>query len=431
MKRLFVGTVVAAAIAAPLMVLTASAAPKPAKEGKPKKIDPATVVVQGGNPYPIGLAGAPGGATGAFGRVELSFPAPADSATSPHIDNFIVTCTPRYKIPPTSTDFPTAPEIATFGPTAANYSSAALPPDGGYTKDATGIHLFMPRYADPATSGPGAQYPPLKCQLDAQADPTLHAEFPGGGGGIAQGKEPKIPTSPAVSCANLDGGFGVGQPGSPVIVPPLPGTPGLNTLNLGVQIDTGAAPFSFCSTDASYRDKYLTDQQTVFKSGPKVKFKAATGTNPAVRTVKIAKLQLTAPLNSSIPLTVSGSKTIYTFDPAKLQAPAVAGDRCKTTGPLVTCTVNYTLGTITVNSTEATIVKPGKAIIGPKIELNFNYVTDALHPDTTSDIKFVSASTTITIAGISVKVVLAATGTTFGQADANIDAPVVSLVGLS
>jgi hypothetical protein len=430
MKRLVIGTVVLAAIAAPLMSMNASAGGLKLK--KPKKIDLASVVIQGGNPYPLGL-------NGEFGKVQLSFPAP--SSADPHVDNFTVTCTPVYKIAPTSTDFPTAPLSVTFGPISSlTYDSTPALVAQGYSKDATGIHLLMPQYSDPTTSGPGAQYPPLACKIDTSNSPALHpGVYPGGGGGTGAGKAPKSPTSPAVDCSGLDGAI-VGQPGTPSILPPVVVDAKTNLLHLGVQIDAGGGiNFAFCSTDPSYRAKYLTDQATTFTAAPKVKFKAAklkkgVEVAPAVRLAFIKKLTLVSPVNSSIPLTVSGSVLNYTFDHTKIQV--VGGNAgCTPKAPknptaTNTCVVNNALGTITMTSTDSSIVKPGKPIVSAPMDLALSYVTDATHPATTSDIKFVSANTSITIGATTVAIVLKATGSTFGLPDANIDAPVVSLTGL-
>ena len=439
MKRFLIGTLVVAAIAAPLMAINASAAAKPAKEGKPKKIDVASVVVQGGNPYPLGLT-SPDGVN--FGRVELSFPAPTDAV---HIDNFIVTCAPRAVQPVDPllavTDLPQASEVAVFSATSDSYSTATAPPGGAYSKDATGIHLFMPTYRDPATQGVGPQFPPLACQVDAQADPTLHiVAFPGGGGGTAVGKAPKVPTSPSVDCGPLDGA--VGQPASPVITPPLltSGATAGNTLHLGVQIDAGGGvAFAFCSTDASYRARYLTDQTTIFTASTKVKFKAAklnkdgTIKTPASRQAFVKKLLLTSPLNSSIPLQVSGSVLTFTFDPAKLQVTGGSAGCTMKAPKLATavnkCVVDNALGTITLNSSDSNLVKPGKPIVSAPTDIAFDYVGTG-DPLSSSDIHFGSAATSISIGSNTVNVVLAATGIKFGLADANINAPVVTLTGL-
>ena len=441
MKRLIIGTLVLAAIAAPLATMNASAAG--AKLGKPGKIDPKTMTVEGGLPYPLGLAGAP---DHGFGHVRVSFPTPVD--TGNHVDTFTVTCTPVIKFVPTlanpvpPTDLPAAPISAAFGPMTATYATNAALTAQGYSKDNTGIHLTMPKYEDPATSGAGAQTPPLACAVTASNNPALHPGlFPGGGGGSVAGKAPKFPTSPATDCAVVgNAGYG-GFPDVPVIVPPT-FEPGTTTLHLNVVIDAGGGTvFDFCSTDASYRAKFLTEQATAISAATKVKFKAAklnkdgTEAAPAVRSAFVKKLGLVSPVNSSIPLTVAGSQIVYRFDPAKLKvAGGSAGcvmKAAKTAGKVNACVVNNITGTITLNSSDITLIKVGKPITSATTDIEFTYVNNAAQPDTSSIISLESAKTNITVGTTPVNVNLAPAGILFAiPSDPNIGAAAVTLVGL-
>ena len=435
MKRLIIGTLVLAAIAAPLATMNASAAG--AKLGKPGKIDPKTMTVEGGLPYPLGLAGAP---DHGFGHVRVSFPTPLDAGN--HVDTFTVTCTPKTTFTPTAAnpappaDLPAAPISFAFGPMTANYATNAALTAQGYSKDNTGIHLTMPKYEDPATSGAGAQTPPLACAVTASNSPLLHpGVYPGGGGGTVAGKAPKFPTSPATDCAVVgNAGYG-GFPDVPVIVPPS-FAPGVTTLHLNVVIDAGGGTvFDFCSTDASYRAKFLTEQATIISAATKVKFKAGSITAPAVRSAFIKKLGLVSPVNSSIPLTVAGSQIVYRFNPAKLQV--VGGSAgcvmkaAKTAGKVNACLVNNVTGTITLNSSDLTVIKVGKPITSALTDIEFTYVNNAAQPDTSSIISLESAKTNITVGTTAVNVNLAPAGILFAiPTDPNIGAAAVTLDGL-
>ena len=197
MKRLLIGTLVLAAVVAPVMSLETSAGLPKIK--KPAKIDAKTIVVSGGNPWPIGLSSAGHGIAGEFGRVIVSFPEP-DPATA-HVNRFDVTCTPYYKgvIPPTPPlqNAPTAPNTRSF---TVNHSNDYLTGSSGYFRDAEGIHLAMLPYVDPANSTGLPQYPSLACKVDATSIPDVfHA-----GGGTSAGKVTKLPTSPSVDCTPLN-----------------------------------------------------------------------------------------------------------------------------------------------------------------------------------------------------------------------------------
>jgi hypothetical protein len=455
MKRLVIGAVVLAAVVAPLMSTNASAGG--AKLKKPGKIDPTTMVVSGGLPFPLGLTCGPLDAEctadGGYGHMTIAFPVPVDGATG-HVDFFTATCTPKYALAPKSTDFPTAPITKTFGPIPANYASNATLGAQGYTKTGNTITLMMPKYVDPANTG-ADQYPSLSCAITSSNSPvgkflpgTLTPAYPGGGGGTVASKPPKLTSSPASDCRLI--GDAANNDSLPLFDPSfmrppndptypnasiLPGT----HLHLSVLIQAAGLEFQFCSTDASYRAKFLTDQETIISAGKKVTYKAAKVKNgvetaPAVRLAFVKKLGLTSPVNSSIPLTVSGSKIIYQFDPAKLQV--VGGNAgcvykaAKTAGKTNVCVINNGAGTITLNSTDVTLIKVGKPIQSATADIAFSYVNNALHPETTSGISMTKAETSITIGAVTVAVVLQPFGIQTAVADANIGFPAVLLEGL-
>jgi len=448
MKRLVIGAVVLAAVVAPLLSTNASAAG--AKLKKPGKIDPTTMVVSGGLPFPLGLTCGPLDAEctadGGYGHMTISFPAPVDAGN--HVDFFTATCTPKYALAPKSLDFPTAPITKTFGPIPANYASNATLGADGYSKTGNTITLMMPKYVDPANTG-ADQYPSLSCAITSSNSVLLHpGAYPGGGGGTVASKPPKLTSSPASDCRLI--GDAANNDSLPLFDPsfmrppndptypnasPLPGT----HLHESVLIQAAGLEFQFCSTDASYRAKFLTDQETIISAGKKVTYKAAKVKNgvetaPAVRLASVKKLGLTSPVNSSIPLTVSGSKIIYQFDPAKLQV--VGGNAgcvykaAKTAGKVNACVVNNTLGTITLNSTDVTLIKVGKPIQSATADIAFSYVNNALHPETTTGISLTKAETSITIGAVTVAVVLQPFGIQTAQPDANIGFAAVLLEGL-
>ena len=464
MKRLLIGAVVLAAVVAPLMSTDASAGG--AKLKKPGKVDPKLMVVSGGLPFPLGLTcgalDAECTADGGYGHMTIAFPTPVDGATG-HVDFFTATCTPKYALAPKSLDFPTAPITKTFGPIPANYASNATLGAQGYTKasDAaspTGstITLMMPKYEDPATSGLGAQFPSLSCAITSSNSPvgkflpgTLTPAYPGGGGGTVASKAPKLTSSPASDCrliGNAADNLSKPEWAPEFMVAPndpnypngslLPGT----HLHLSVLIQAAGLEFQFCSTDASYRSKFLTEQETIISAGKKVTYKPAKVKNgvetaPAVRLAFVKKLGLTSPVQSGIPLTVSGSKLIYRFDPTKLQvvggSAGCAYKAAKAPGKTNVCVINNGTGTITLNSNDVTVVKVGKPIQSATVDIAFSYVNNAGHPETTSGISLEKAETSITIGTVTVAVVLQPYGIqTAHLEDANIGFPAVLLEGL-
>ena len=453
MKRLLIGAIVLAAAVAPLMPTDASAAG--AKLKKPGKIDPTTMVVSGGLPFPLGLTCGPLDAEctadGGYGHMTIAFPVPVDGATG-HVDFFTATCTPKYAVALQSLDYPTAPISKTFGPIPANYASNATLGADGYSKTGNTITLMMPKYVDPANTG-ADQYPSLSCQITSSNSPlgkflpgTLTPAFPGGGGGTVASKAPKLTSSPASDCRLI--GNAANNDSLPEFAPeflrppndptyPNPSTLAGTRLHLSVLIQAAGLEFQFCSTDASYRAKFLTDQQTIISAGTKVTYKPAKVKNgletaPAVRLAFVKKLGLTSPVSSSIPLPVSGSKIIYKFDQTKLQV--IGGNAgcvykaAKAPPPAVnTCVVNNTLGTITLNSTDVSLVKVGKPIKAATADIAFSYVASA---ETTTGISLTKAETSITIGAVTVAVVLQPFGIQTAQPDTNIGFPAVTLAGL-
>ena len=429
MKRLLIGAIVLAAVAAPLVSTDASAAGLKLK--KPGKIDPTLMVVSGGLPYPLGLTcgalDAECTADHGFGHMTIAFPKPVDAGN--HVDSFTATCTPKYKLAPTSTDFPTAPITKTFGPMTANYADNPALRTQGYSLTGSTITLMMPKYEDPATSGAGAQYPPLSCQITSANSPLLHpGTYPGGGGGTVASKPPKLTSSPSSDCALIANAGYTGFPdGLPELMLPPTFEPGKTTLHLNVQINVSpTVQFEFCSTDASYRAKFLSEQTTVISAGTKVVSKPAAV--PPVRLAFVKKLLLTSPVQSSIPLVVTGSAITYRFDAGKLQ---VVGGSGGCTPKVGSCVVNNATGTIIISNPTPTIIKVGKPIVGSPTDIAFSYVTNGAHPEDTSSLSLESASTAITVGTVVVQVDLKPFGIVFGlPGDLNIGAAAVTLSGL-
>ncbi len=446
MKRLLIGSLALAAVAAPLMTMTSpSASAAQVKMAKPPKLAP--LAVTGGNPYPIGT-GIPGFT---YGHVLIFIDKPALPEPAGHIDSITVTCTPVYKLANTSTDFPTAPIVTTFTNISDSYASATAPAGAKYdivipdaaTAAALGvttapkIRLVTIPYADPANTGT-AQYPPLGCALTTGSDPALHpAKFLPGAAMTAAGKAPKLPSSPAIDCNPLtDDGTGPvpGLPLNPVVVPPeiVPGVSTTYHMTVGLTAGTAASPVPlgvFCSTDSSYRAKFLTEQTTKISASPKVKAKT--------HTAIAKKIVLNSPVNSSITLSITRSLLTYKYDPTRLSAtsatcvPKAAKNPSTVTVPgfgSVTgnkCVINQATGTITLISNDTTVVKPGKAIVSAPTDITFTYT-----PGADTSISLESAQTYIGIAGTTVKVNLSPAGTYFGIPDSNIGAPAITFSGL-
>ena len=417
MKRLLVGTLVAAAIAAPLVAHDASAAGLK----KPKKVDAKTLVVTGGSPWPLGFG------SGLFGVVDIAFPTPTSLvADAPFASTFTVTCTPYYKGGVVPTNAPTEPNTKSFTGYTSSYASTVLSTPG-YSKVGTTIHLQMDQYSDTvAEDASGADvFPSLLCKVDA-TNAT----------GTTAGKAPKLPTSPAANCTDLANEYSIAT--NPLIIDPVVGV-GQVTVGNGVTIDAGDLSFGYCSTDDERNAKFLTDNATIFKSSTKVKYKAAKGAVPAVRHATVKKLILDSPVNSPIPLTTSGSTVVYHFDPDRLQVVSAAGvvgnagcvvAAAKTVGKVNSCAVNNTLGTITITSNDVGVVKVGKDIVSAALTVDFNYTAGA---DTS--LTFVYATTAITIGATTVDVKVqsnTATYSSFGLPveDPNYNFPIVTLTGL-
>ena len=446
MKRLLIGSLALAAVAAPLMTMTSpSASAAQVKMAKPPKLAP--LAVTGGNPYPIGT-GIPGFT---YGHVLIFIDKPALPEPAGHIDSITVTCTPVYKLANTSTDFPTAPIVTTFTNISDSYASATAPAGAKYdivipdaaTADALGvttapkIRLVTIPYADPANTGT-AQYPPLGCALTTGSDPALHpAKFLPGAAMTAAGKAPKVPSSPAIDCNPLtDDGTGPvpGLPLNPVVVPPeiVPGVSTTYHMTVGLTAGTAASPVPlgvFCSTDSSYRAKFLTEQTTKISASPKVKAKT--------HTAIAKKIVLNSPVNSSITLSITRSLLTYKYDPTRLSATsATCVPKAAKNPSTVTvdgfgsvtgnkCVINQATGTITLISNDTTVVKPGKAIVSAPTDITFTYT-----PGADTSISLESAQTYIGIAGSIVLVNLSPAGTYFGIPDSNIGAPAITFSGL-
>jgi len=447
MKRLLIGSLALAAVAAPLMTMTSpSASAAQVKMAKPPKLAP--LAVTGGNPYPIGT-GIPGFT---YGHVLIFIDKPALPEPAGHIDSITVTCTPVYKLANTSTDFPTAPIVTTFTNISDSYASATAPAGAKYdivipdaaTAAALGvttapkIRLVTIPYADPANTGT-AQYPPLGCALTTGSDPALHpAKFLPGAAMTAAGKAPKLPSSPAIDCNPLtDDGTGPvpGLPLNPVVVPPeiVPGVSTTYHMTVGLTAG-GVALGVFCSTDSSYRAKFLTEQTTKISASPKVKAKT--------HTAIAKKIVLNSPVNSSITLTITRSLLTYKYDPTRLSATSATCIPKAAKTPLLAtdpnrivpgfgvvlgnaCFVNQATGTITLISNDSNTVKPGKAIVSAPTDITFTYT-----PGADTSISLDSAQTYIGIAGTTVLVKLSPAGTYFGIPDSNIGAPAITFSGL-
>ena len=449
MRRLLICAIALTASAAPLITNHADAAGLSLR--KPGKIDPTTMVVSGGLPFPLGLTCGLADAEcindGGYGHISISFPTPVDRGN--YVDYFTATCTPRYAVALLSLDYPTAPITKTFGPLTANYADTPALRTQGYSKNGSTITLMMPKYEDPATSGLGAQYPPLSCQITSINNPLLHpGVYPGGGGYTVASKPPKLTSSPASDCRLI--GDAANNNSVPVFAPsfmrppndptfPNPSTLAGTRLHLSARIKAAGLEFQFCSTDASYRAKFVTDQQTIVSAQTTAKRGRATIANgveiaPAPRTAAVKKLGLTIPFVTPIPLAISGSQIIYRFDPSKLQV--VGGNAgcvmkpAKFAGEVNACAVDNVAGTFVLNSNAVALVKVGKPITSAQSTINFTYVNNALHPETTSAITLDVARLQITIGNVTVTVEFAPAGIHFGVADPNIGAPAITLTGL-
>ena len=430
MRRLLISAIALAASAAPLITNHADAAGLSLR--KPGKIDPTTMVVDGGLPHPLGLTCGPlddeCAADGGFGHVRISFPAPIDSGN--HVDFFAATCTPKYAIAPMSVDFPTAPITRTFGPMTDTYANTPALGAQGYSRTGDRISLMMPKYEDLATRAGGAQYPPLSCQITSINNPLLHpGVYPGGGGYTVASKPPKLTSSPSANC---------GSAASPAIVEPTV-EPGKIHLHLSAVVRAAGLEFQWCSYNKSYRAKFLTDQETVISAQTTAKRGRATIVNgvetvPAPRTASVKKLNLTIPFVTPIPLTISGSQIIYRFDASKLQVaggnPGCVTKEAKTPGKMNTCVVDNVAGTLTLNSTDTALVKLGKVITTAQTTINFTYVNNALHPETTSAITLESVRFHILIGSVTVALDFDPPGIQYGLPDPNIGATAVRLTGL-
>ena len=454
MRRLLICAIALTASAAPLITNHADAAGLSLR--KPGKIDPTTMVVNGGLIYPIGLTCDPDDAEcirdRGFGHIRISFPTPIDNGN--HVDFFAATCTPKYEFAPTATDVPTAPITRTFGPMTDNYADTPALRAQGYRKgilaNTSGvmISLLMPRYEDPATSAAGAQYPPLSCAVTSINDPLLHpGVYPGGGGYTVASKPPKLTTSLRSDCAAFDGGGGFAD--SPTIIEPT-FEAGKATLHLSAVLNVrNVIFFQWCSTDPSYRAYFNTSQAAIVSAQTTAKRGRATIANgveiaPAPRTAAVKKLNLTIPFVTPIPLDMSGSQITYRFDASKLQvAGGNAGCVMKAAknpqtravpgfGTIVdnTCVVDQATGTITLLGSENVVVEGGKPITTAETAIDFTYVNDELHPETTSAITLEKARFQITIATTIVTLEFEPAGIAYAVADPNIGAPAVTLTGL-
>ena len=249
----------------------------------------------------------------------------------------------------------------------------------------------------------------------------------------ATGKAPKLPSSPAIDCNPLtDDGTGPvpGLPLNPVVLPPdiVPGVS--TTYHMTVGLTAGGVQLGvFCSTDGSFRAKFLTEQATKISASPKIKAKT--------HTAIAKKIVLDSPVNSSITLQITRSLLTYKYDPTRLNAtsatcvPKAAKNPSTVTVPgfgSVTgnkCVINQATGTITLISNDTTVVKPGKHIVSAPSDITFTYT-----PGADTSISLEAAQTYIGIAGTTVLVNLAPAGVYFNTADSNIGAPAITFSGL-
>lgn len=393
------------AIAAAVAVLTTGMLPHASAAGvkKPSKIDCSKdILAPGVAPAGCDIRGSifPLGSQAGYGSVAVTFTQPAESEA---ITQFILTCAPVAGSHATS-GYPVDPVIDTFdvswsggryislntrfrpsgnGP---NESKGGLDTSGNPRNPAGGvgrITLFSTAFA-------GSKAPSVKCKVDAK-----------NAGGTTAGKAPKLTTGTGADCGVLTQEDAPVNP-DPTVTPIYSAddsTVEANSLFLRVRIvattDSGVLDIgTFCTTDRNAYPKWLTDQLVSFTAKTKVKAKTKTAT--------MKSFKLTAPLSSSIPLTTVGSHVVYHFDPSKLQAQGLgtgaAANKCdiaaaKTSGKLNTCTFDNTTGTITIDSTDVGLVKPGKPIISPAITVNFTYIG----APGTAAITLVSSATAIVI----------------------------------
>jgi len=92
--------------------------------------------------------------------------------------------------------------------------------------------------------------------------------------------------------------------------------------------------------------------------------------------------------------------------------------------------VDQATGTITLLGSENVVVEGGKPITTAETAIDFTYVNDELHPETTSAITLEKARFQITIATTIVTLEFEPAGIAYAVADPNIGAPAVTLTGL-
>jgi hypothetical protein len=376
MKRIIAGIVALGVLAIPAAIPTAQA-----KLAKPTKIDGKLLTVTGGNPWPLGLEGE-------FGKLRVTFDSPA---TTQLLSKLTLTCTPTVAgFDPISKEF--ALTIA-----GGKYASATP----GFANNAGKISLDTDEY-------PGKKYPPMKCKVDATNATAT-----------AAGKVPKLPTSPTADCAGKPGDTINGIPALPPVAPDT----ATNTQFLSVNIDAGAVGiFPFCTTDATYDAKINSDQATRFTMKTKVK----KGKKGAADVITVSKLLLTAPVNSSVPLNVQGSKIVYKYDKANLTANSCVPSAAKTAGKVNTCTINAAAGTLTINSNDVSVVKVGKPIVGATLTIVFTYKGPQ---GGSASMTFDNAETSIGIGPNVVKVALSSRAAP--AVDPNRDLPIATFTGLN
>ena len=396
MKRFVVAVLAAMALLAGVFSLPAAAV----TGVKPPKLDPPTE--DGGQPYPLGLGGK-------YGILQLSWPTPSSTF---NLTAYTVTCTPKYFKPPAVNNLSTDPivvHVDITSPTAGIVTTVsgggtALNSDYGVAAGVTKLKVReIPNGADTI-------YPPRACAIT-----STNAL------GSKTGKAPKLATSSTPNCSLI------AQPGETPPIFPNGVDIKKTTLFTGVEV-TSLSNLLFCSTaSTTSKAQWSSDQSVAFAAkskfkrdkkflladpdgpGPLKAPKCGTANPiacPSVTTVK--KLGLVSGVNTALTLDINGTDIIYQYDNTNYQATGcvmskpAATDSC-VVGPATVGTVNVPANGILVHSTAENIIKPGKAIKSPTIDITFN--TGGLAAGT-YPIWFKSATTHISIGPNAVDILL-------------------------
>lgn len=392
MRRFVVAVIAAMALVTGLAVLPAAAAGV-----KPPKLDPPTM--DGGQPYPLGLGGK-------YGVIQLSWPTPSPTFG---ITGYTITCTTKPFKPPVGSTVAAIPPLivsVSLTPsvsvtTVSGGDPAVSPGDYSTVGGATPLTKLKVREV---SAGPDTLYPPRVCAIT-----STNAL------GSKAGKASKIGIAATPNCSLI------AQPDQTPPIFPNGVDIKKTTLFTGVEV-TSLGNLLFCSTDGlTGKAAWSADQSVVFAAKGKFKrdkkflladpdgpgpLKAPKcGTVdpivcPSVTTVK--KLGLVSGVNTALTLDISGTDLKYEYDATLFHATS-----CVMTKPNATdsCSISELggIGTIAMHSTASLLIKPGKAIKSPTVDITFD--TGGLAAGT-YPIWFKSATTHITIGVNAVDILL-------------------------